>query len=80
MAHHFAAWRTRTCGTTPIRISEISGLPVRVITVEFTQIPGVQNKWFYLLTVGEAGVNDNGDAYDVTGIGMVDAAAILTAI
>ena len=37
---------------------------------------GVQNKWFYILTEGESGVNDNGQAYDVTGIGMTDAAEI----
>jgi bacillolysin len=30
----------------------------------------VQNKWYYILSQGEAGVNDNGDSYDVTGIGM----------
>lgn len=37
---------------------------------------GVQNKWFYILTEGESGVNDNGQTYDVTGIGMNDAAEI----
>lgn len=37
---------------------------------------GVQNKWFYILTVGETGTNDLGDAYGVTGIGIADAAAI----
>jgi Zn-dependent metalloprotease len=37
---------------------------------------GVQNKWFYILTVGEAGTNDNGDEYDVTGLGMDEAGAI----
>ncbi len=37
---------------------------------------GVQNYWFYLLTSGGTGTNDNGDAYNVTGIGMADAAAI----
>ena len=37
---------------------------------------GVQNKWFYLLAVGEDGVNDNGDAYSVAAIGMEKAAAI----
>jgi Zn-dependent metalloprotease len=37
---------------------------------------GVQNFWFYLLTVGGTGTNDNGDAYDVTGIGMDAAAAV----
>ena len=37
---------------------------------------GVQNKWFYILTVGESGTNDNGNSYSVTGIGMTKAAAI----
>ncbi len=37
---------------------------------------GVQNFWFYLLTVGGSGTNDNGDPYSVTGIGMDNAAAI----
>lgn len=37
---------------------------------------GVQNKWFYILSQGESGTNDNGDAYSVTGIGMANAAAI----
>lgn len=29
---------------------------------------GVGNKWFYLLSVGGSGTNDNNDAYSVTGI------------
>jgi len=37
---------------------------------------GVQNYWFYLLTVGGTGTNDFGDPFDVTGIGMEKAAAI----
>lgn len=37
---------------------------------------GVQNFWFYLLTTGGSGTNDNGDAYSVTGIGIDKAAAI----
>lgn len=37
---------------------------------------GVQNKWFYLLSAGESGVNDHGQAYDVTGIGIEAAEAI----
>lgn len=37
---------------------------------------GVQNFWFYLLTVGGSGTNDNGDSYTVAGIGMDKAAAI----
>lgn len=37
---------------------------------------GVQNKWFYILSEGETGVNDNGDSYSVNGIGIDKAAAI----
>ncbi|HEX2899703.1 MAG TPA: M4 family metallopeptidase, partial [Bacteroidia bacterium] len=37
---------------------------------------GVQNFWYYLLSEGGAGTNDNGDNYSVTGIGIDSAAAI----
>tara|TARA_B100000809_G_scaffold190766_1_gene189401 strand:- start:220 stop:3420 length:3201 start_codon:yes stop_codon:yes gene_type:complete len=37
---------------------------------------GVQNHWFYLLSDGGIGTNDNGDAYNVTGLGIDIAAAI----
>lgn len=37
---------------------------------------GVQNYWFYLLTEGGSGENDDGEAYQVTGIGLDDASAI----
>ena len=37
---------------------------------------GVQNYWFYLLSVGGSGVNDNNDAYNITGLGIDTAAAI----
>lgn len=37
---------------------------------------GVQNKWFYILTMGESGTNDNNVNYSVNGIGMADAAKI----
>lgn len=37
---------------------------------------GVQNFWFYLLTTGGTGTNDNGDNYNVTAIGIEDAQAI----
>lgn len=37
---------------------------------------GVMNYWFYLLTEGGSGVNDNGHAYDVQAIGMDDAAKV----
>jgi Zn-dependent metalloprotease len=32
--------------------------------------------WYYLMCEGKTGTNDNGDAYNVTGIGMADAAKI----
>ncbi len=37
---------------------------------------GVQNYWFYLLAEGGSGVSDNGDVYDISGIGIDKAAAI----
>ncbi len=37
---------------------------------------GVGNFWFYILTVGKSGVNDNGDSYNVSAIGIDKAAAI----
>ena len=37
---------------------------------------GVLNFWFYLLSSGGSGVNDNGFSYNVTGIGIDAAAAI----
>ncbi len=37
---------------------------------------GVQNFWFYLLSEGGSGTNDNGDDYTVNAIGMTKAAAI----
>ncbi len=37
---------------------------------------GVLNKWFFLLTQGETGVNDKGNAYRVTGLGFQKSQAI----
>ncbi len=37
---------------------------------------GVINHWFYILSEGKTGTNDNGAAYSVTGIGIDDAAQI----
>lgn len=37
---------------------------------------GVQNYWFYLLTVGGTGTNDLGNAFEVEGIGVDDAGAV----
>ena len=38
---------------------------------------GVQNHWFYILTAGEDGINDNNVTYAVNGIGMEKAAKIV---
>jgi Zn-dependent metalloprotease len=38
---------------------------------------GVINKWYYLLTVGDSGTNDNGDSYNISGIGMSKSMKIL---
>jgi bacillolysin len=37
---------------------------------------GVQNYWYYLMCQGGTGSNDNGDAYNITGMGMPNAANI----
>ena len=37
---------------------------------------GVQNHWFYLLTLGGSGTNDNSDAFAVNGIGITSASEI----
>ena len=37
---------------------------------------GVQNFWYYLLSDGDTGINDNNDAYDIEGLGFQKAADI----
>lgn len=37
---------------------------------------GVQNKWYYIMTVGETGTNDNNDAYSVPAQGFTKSSAI----
>lgn len=37
---------------------------------------GVQNYWFYLLSVGGSGTNDAGDVYNINAIGIDDASSI----
>ncbi len=37
---------------------------------------GIQNFWFYLISEGGTGTNDNGNSYSVTGIGIDDALQI----
>ncbi|RIJ41626.1 M4 family metallopeptidase [Pontibacter oryzae] len=38
---------------------------------------GVINHWFYILSVGKSGTNDNGVSYNVSGIGIEEAAKIV---
>lgn len=38
---------------------------------------GVQNHWFYLLSEGGSGTNDNGESYNVTAIGRFEARQIV---
>lgn len=37
---------------------------------------GVQNFWYYLLATGGSGTNDNGDSYNINGIGLSSAGQI----
>lgn len=37
---------------------------------------GVQNFWFYLLSEGKSGTNDNGDSYNIDSLGIFDAQRI----
>jgi Zn-dependent metalloprotease len=37
---------------------------------------GVQNYWFYLITVGGSGTNDNSQAYNVSGVGLATASQV----
>jgi bacillolysin len=46
-------------------------------TAKVHDLSSIGNKWFQVLVDGEAGVNDFGTAYQVDGIGIQDAAAIV---
>lgn len=59
-------WTNPECGT-PTRFNDYCGVHSN---------SGVQNKWFYILAIGENGTNDIGNAYNVTGLGRTKAAAI----
>jgi Zn-dependent metalloprotease len=59
-------WYNPNCGF-PTQSNDYCGVHIN---------SGVQNKWFYILVVGESGTNDIGNAYNVTGIGMDKAADI----
>jgi len=58
-------WRNST--SDPVSNNDYGGVHVN---------SGVQNYWFYLLSVGGTGENDHGNAYSVNGIGIEDAAKI----
>ena len=62
-------WRTTalTGGCTPSQQNDQCGVHTN---------SGVQNFWFYLLSVGGTGTNDFGAAYNVTGLGIDTAASI----
>ena len=59
-------WYNPNCGT-PTSSNDYCGVHIN---------SGVQNKWFYILSVGESGTNDIGSSYSVSGIGIGKAAAI----
>ncbi|MDP5169290.1 MAG: M4 family metallopeptidase, partial [Bacteroidia bacterium] len=59
-------WTTPNCGT-PTQSNDYCGVHSN---------SGVQNKWFYILAMGESGTNDLGNAYSVTGLGRTKAGAI----
>ncbi len=60
------AW-TNTVGCVPVDNNDYCGVHNN---------SGVQNFWFYVLTVGDTGVNDLKNPYSVVGIGMGKAAKI----
>jgi Zn-dependent metalloprotease len=57
-------WRTTTLAGCPVPNSNVNDN----CGVHYNS--GVLNKWFYLITQGETGVNDKGDAYSVSGLGF----------
>ncbi|MEM8887582.1 MAG: M4 family metallopeptidase [Bacteroidota bacterium] len=59
-------WYNPNCGV-PQRTNDYCGVHIN---------SGVQNKWFYILSVGESGTNDIGSSYNVSGITREKAAAI----
>lgn len=53
-------WYNPNCGT-PTESNDRCGVHIN---------SGVQNFWFYLLSQGDSGINDKGNSYNVTGIGI----------
>jgi Zn-dependent metalloprotease len=62
-----ANWVT-VAGCTPTSSNDFCGVHTN---------SGVMNYWFFLLSDGGTGTNDNGDVFNVTGIGIENAADIL---
>ena len=60
-------WWFSTVGCTPNKSNDKCGVHTN---------SGVQNYFFYLLCQGGSGINDNGYAYSVSGIGITDAGKI----
>ncbi len=59
-------WYNPDCGT-PTQSNDYCGVHTN---------SGVQNKWFYILSVGESGTNDLGSTYNVAALGITKAAKI----
>ncbi len=59
-------WQNPDCGT-PTNGNDYCGVHTN---------SGVLNYWFYLTVVGGTGTNDNGDSFNIAGIGMAKAQAI----
>src|SRR5690606_2023376 len=59
-------WQNPNCGT-PTQYNDYCGVHTN---------SGVLNHWFYRTVVGGSGTNDNGDSFNVSGIGMTKASNI----
>ncbi|WP_130733318.1 M4 family metallopeptidase [Flavobacterium sp. J27] len=59
-------WSNPNCGT-PTQSNDYCGVH---------RNSGVLNHWFYILSIGKSGTNDIGSTYNVTGIGIDNAAKI----
>ncbi|MBL7766813.1 MAG: M4 family metallopeptidase [Chitinophagaceae bacterium] len=64
--YHGTNWVTTGCAS-PSSANDYCGVHTN---------SGVQNFWYYLLVEGGSGTNDNGNAYNVSGIGFTQARAI----
>lgn len=58
-------WISQNC--TPTRNNDWCGVHTN---------SGVQNYWFFILSQGRSGVNDIGDTFNISGLGIIDAAKV----